>query len=200
MSYYCVRKPSFLMRFNYHIQAQSSGAIIQPGFLSYHVVSASPGIPLPLVEAFPARQDRKPGWITAFGDGVSTPLLDSILMIHVIMFSVSLTYFPANHDGSGGPRFFGFLLDSFCKRMKYIYLKIQVKYVKKASDTYGCTAWWCADSWAAASCTRGSSSPGHQIGSWGWSSPCSAPPDRRQTSSCSPGRGRQWCNVTEMVS
>lgn len=61
-------------------------------------------------------------------------------MIHVIMFNASVTYFSANHDGSGGPGFLGFLLDSFCKRMKYIYLKIQVKYVKKASATYGCTA------------------------------------------------------------
>ena len=52
--------------------------------------------------------------------------------------------------------------------------------------TYGCSRWWCEDSWAAVSCTRGFSWLGCRTWSWGWSSPCSAPPSARQTSTCSP--------------
>lgn len=63
-----------------------------------------------------------------------------------------------------------------------------VKPSDRKSSTHGCTAWWCAGSWAAVVCTRGSSSPGHQTWSWGWSSPWSALPGRRQTSACFPGR------------
>lgn len=53
-------------------------------------------------------------------------------------------------------------------------------------STYGCNMWWCADSWAAASCTRGFSWLECQTWSWDWSWLCSALPSVLWISTCFP--------------
>lgn len=54
--------------------------------------------------------------------------------------------------------------------------------------TYGCTWRWCADSWAAAACTRGFSSRGRQTWRTGWFSRCTPSPGTGRTSPCCPVR------------
>lgn len=60
------------------VKTQASRAAIFPGFLSYQVDTLSTELPL-------VCEERKPGWIAALEDWVSTPLLQSIWkqLIHV---------------------------------------------------------------------------------------------------------------------
>lgn len=61
--------------------------------------------------------------------------------------------------------------------------------------TYGCTWWWCAGSWGAAACTRGSSSRGRQTWTLGWFSPCTLSPGAGRISPCCPVRKGKCCDL-----
>ncbi len=116
--------------------------------------------------------------------------LTIIKKINVMTKHLRCAHLSSNHDGPGGPWLVGLLLDSW---LKNIYLTVILcvfseKQPVKEQATHGCRVWWCAGSWVAVACTRGSSSPGRQTLSWDWSSPCSALQDGQQTSSCSPER------------
>lgn len=68
--------------------------------------------------------------------------------------------------------------------------------------TYGCTWRWCADSWAAAACTRGFSSRGRQTWRTGWFSRCTPSPGTGRTSPCCPVRKitkMRWGNVEMLL-
>ncbi len=115
-------------------------------------------------------------------------ILYNIKKIIVMTKHPRCAHLSSNHDGPGGPWLVGLLLDSW---LKNIYLTVILcgfseKQPVKEQTTHGCRVWWCAGSWVAVACTRGSSSPGRQTWSWDWSSPCSALQDGQQTSSCSP--------------